>query len=450
MDTIVAVATPPGCGGVGVVRISGPLAYEIGLQITAQTALTPRYAHYLSFYSHHQMVLDQGLAIYFKAPHSFTGEDVIELQGHGSPVVLDQLVQSIVAFGARIARPGEFSERAFLNDKMDLTQAEAIADLIHAHSVTAARMAMRSLQGEFSAKITALNESLIRLRMYVEAAMDFPEEEIDVLSDGHIAASLNALIESLQQLRGATSQGVMMREGLSVAIVGPPNAGKSTLMNRLAERDVAIVTDIAGTTRDVMRERVLLDDVPIHVMDTAGLRETSDMIEQEGIKRAWRAAAEADVVLLVFDASLALSIESHLVSLREALGEHVPILVVLNKVDKAHHLSDSIQYVALDFSTVSISAKTGEGIDALKVMLKRLVGYQPTEGQFLARRRHLEALDGAYTLLLNGQSALSMHRAGELLAEDLRLAQQQLCEITGEFTSDDLLGHIFSSFCIGK
>lgn len=450
METIVAVATPPGYGGVGVVRVSGPDAYQIGLDVTARQVLTPRHAQYAYFYDQQQQILDQGLVLYFNAPHSFTGEDVIEFQGHGSPIVLDQLVQDIVCRGARVARPGEFSERAFLNDKMDLTQAEAIADLIHAHSVTAARMAMRSLQGEFSTRIATFNEALIKLRMYVEAAMDFPEEEIDFLSDGHITKTLHTLIQHLYDIRAAASQGVMMREGLSVVIVGPPNAGKSTLINHLAQKEVAIVTDIPGTTRDVMREHILIDDIPLHVVDTAGLRETDDVIEREGIKRAWHAAKQADAILLVFDGSVENTEEIYLEQLKATLSEAIPIVIIMNKVDKSTNTTTQSPSDQRGIPHVSLSAKTGQGLDELKMVLKTLVGYQSTEGQFLARRRHLQALDKAQALLLTGQSQLTSHRAGELLAEDLRLAHQTLCEITGEFTSDDLLGHIFSSFCIGK
>ncbi len=448
METIVAVATPPGCGGVGVVRVSGPEAYRIGLETTKRQALTHRQAHYVNFYTDDDQILDKGLILYFKAPNSFTGEEVVEFQGHGSPIVLDQLVQDIICRGARVARPGEFSERAFLNDKIDLTQAEAIADLIHAHSTTAARMAIRSLQGEFSQRIYDFNEQLIRLRLYVEAAIDFPEEEIDFLNDGHIAKTLRTLIDDLKAIRAATSQGVIMREGLSVVIVGPPNAGKSTLINYLAKRDVAIVTDIPGTTRDVMREHILLDDIPLHVIDTAGLRETEDVVEREGIKRAWREVEQADAILLVLDSNADQPSDGLYQQLQQKLGTSIPIVTVLNKIDKKKVIKEhSVRDEPLQ---VAVSAKTGAGMSQLKSILKTLIGYQPTEGHFLARRRHLEALDNALMLLSNGELQLAQHRAGELLAEDLRIAHRTLSEITGEFTSDDLLGCIFSSFCIGK
>jgi tRNA modification GTPase len=389
-------------------------------------------------------LVDQGLMLYFKAPNSFTGEDVIEIQAHGSPVVLDILIKESVVLGARLARPGEFSERAFLNDKIDLTQAEAIADLIQASSQTAARMAFRTLQGDFSKKINQLNEELIYLRLYVEAAIDFPEEEIDFLNDGKVARLLQSILDNLEIVRSEANQGVILREGLSLVIAGRPNAGKSTLINCLAGKDVAIVTEVAGTTRDVMREHILLDEIPVHIIDTAGLRDSDDLVEKEGIKRAWQELKQADCVLLVVDVNH--PEEYQLVSdeLRSALPKEIPIISVFNKIDTLGH-SPHVNEL-----TVYLSAKSGEGIDGLKKIIKQVVGYQPQEGHFLARRRHLNALDEAKKLLLIGQIQLGEHRAGELLAEDLRLAHQVLCEITGEFTSDDLLGKIFSSFCIGK
>ncbi|HHL3492578.1 TPA: tRNA uridine-5-carboxymethylaminomethyl(34) synthesis GTPase MnmE [Legionella pneumophila] len=444
VDTIVAIATPPGRGGVGIVRISGPNAYAIALCLNGNKALQPRLATFCSLYKANNEVLDQGLVLYFKGPHSFTGEDVVEIQAHGSPVVLDLLVKESIAAGARLARPGEFSERAFLNDKIDLIQAEAIADLIQASSDTAARMALKSLQGDFSKKINQLNEELIYLRMYVEAAIDFPEEEIDFLNDGNVSRLLQRIIERLEEIRSQANQGVLLREGLSLVIAGRPNAGKSTLINNLAGRDVAIVTEIAGTTRDVMREHILLDDIPLHIIDTAGLRDSDDLVEKEGIKRAWQELKRADCVLLVVDINNPEQQNSLLNELKLTLPNKVPIITVYNKIDTTKFSAKC------DEQTVYLSAKTGEGMGELKKVIKQVVGYQPTEGQFLARRRHLQALDEAKTLLLNGQAQLTNHKAGELLAEDLRLAHQILCEITGEFTSDDLLGKIFSSFCIGK
>ncbi len=443
-DTIVAIATPPGRGGVGIIRISGTLSYAIATQITSGKSLIPRRAVFSGFYSSGAELIDQGLALYFKAPHSFTGEDVVELQAHGSPVVLDILIRECVVLGARLARPGEFSERAFLNDKIDLTQAEAIADLIQASSQTAARMALSSLQGDFSKKIHHLNTQLIHLRLYVEAAIDFPEEEIDFLSDGKVAGLLNNVLDQLDNIRSQANQGAMMREGLSVVIAGRPNAGKSTLINQIAGRDVAIVTEIAGTTRDVMREHILLDDIPLHVIDTAGLRQSTDLVELEGIKRAWNELKIADCILYVEDISDANRDTSLLQEIKENISKEVPLITVFNKIDKNNNLKKA------EARQVYLSAKDGTGMEQLKALIKQVVGYQPAEGHFLARRRHLEALDEAKRLLLMGKNQLEEHKAGELLAEDLRLAHQALCEITGEFTSDDLLGEIFSSFCIGK
>ena len=446
IDTIVAVATPPGRGGVGIIRLSGPLAYTISQQLTAnQKSVVPRSVNYRSFFDNDGELIDQGLLVYFKAPHSFTGEDVIELQGHGAPIVMDRLIHACVLLGARLARPGEFSERAFLNDKIDLTQAEAIADLIDASSKTAARMAMRSLQGDFSKKINELSEQLIHLRLYVEAAIDFPEEEIDFLNDGKVSKMLNNILNDLDNIRASASQGAMLREGLSIVIAGRPNAGKSTLINCLAGREVAIVTDVAGTTRDVMREHILLDDIPLHLIDTAGLRESDDVVEKEGIKRAWQEVARADCLLMVIDVS---EPDDALSQLSEAihaqLPPKVPVIRIYNKIDQLEMPAKT------ENNDVYLSAKSADGLLLLKEKIKEVVGYQATEGQFLARRRHIEALDAAKTLLLAGQNQLAIHRAGELLAEDLRLAHLSLCEITGEFTPDDLLGEIFSSFCIGK
>ena len=444
VDTIVAIATPPGRGGVGILRLSGSKAYSIALQLNGNKSLQPRFASYCSFYTTNNELVDQGLMLYFKGPNSFTGEDVIELQAHGSPVVLDMLTKQCLLLGARLARPGEFSERAFLNDKIDLTQAEAIADLIQASSQTAARMAFRTLQGDFSKKIHHLNEQIIYLRLYVEAAIDFPEEEIDFLNDGKVERLLHAILEELETIRSQANQGVILREGLSIVIAGRPNAGKSTLINCLAGRDIAIVTEVAGTTRDVMREHILLDDIPLHIIDTAGLRDSDDIVEKEGIRRAWNELKQADCVLLVIDINDPDEQKNLSEEIKSALPKEVPIISIFNKID-TQELTPQIKK-----QSVYLSAKSGDGIDNLKTMIKKAVGYQPNEGQFLARRRHLHALDEAHNLLITGQKQLTEHRAGELLAEDLRLAHQVLGEITGEFTSDDLLGKIFSSFCIGK
>lgn len=443
-DTIVAIATPPGRGGVGIVRISGTKAYEIASQIANKKDLEPRQAIFSCFRSIDQQIVDQGLIVYFKAPHSFTGEDVIELHAHGSPFVLDVLVKTCITLGARIARPGEFSERAFLNDKIDLTQAEAIADLIQASSETAARMALNTLQGEFSNKINRLNEEIIHLRLYVEAAIDFPDEEIDFLSDGKVEALLIKVIDQLQIIRSQANQGAIIREGLSIVIAGKPNAGKSTLINLLAGRDVAIVTEIPGTTRDVMREHILLDEIPLHIVDTAGLRKSSDLVEQEGIKRAWNELKKADCVLYLVDLSDTDTDTVLLNEIKDYLDPNTPVITVFNKTDKVPKIQQK------SGNEIFLSAKEGTGVEDLKEAIKKVVGYQPTEGHFLARRRHLQALDEAKRLLDIGLVQLQNNKAGELLAEDLRLAHQVLGEITGEFSSDDLLGKIFSSFCIGK
>lgn len=444
VDTIVAVATPPGRGGVGILRLSGPRSHEIASQLYLKP-IVPRAVQHGFFYGNEGEVIDEGLLLYFKAPHSFTGEDVIELQVHGSPIVLDRLLQECVRLQARLAKPGEFSERAFLNDKMDLTQAEAIADLIAAHSEKAARMAVRSLQGDFSNAIHALNEKLIHLRLYVEASIDFSDEEIDVLTDGKITSMLEEALVTLTDIRARAHQGAMLREGLSVVIAGPPNAGKSTLMNRLAEREVAIVTDIAGTTRDVMREQVLIDDLPIHLIDTAGLRDSDDVVEKEGIKRAWDEVRRADCVLILMDIQHSKDawVDWH-DRVYDAILPHVPMIHVFNKIDA---LGETAR---IEKDVVYLSARSGEGLALLKTRIKDVVGYQPAEGQFLARRRHMDALDMAKTILLDGQKQWISHPALELLADDLRKAHLSLCEITGEFSSDDLLGKIFSSFCIGK
>lgn len=391
--------------------------------------------------------------LYFPAPASFTGEDVVELQGHGGPVILDQLVREAVHLGARPARAGEFSLRAFLNDRMDLTQAEAIADLIDAGTAEAARAAMHSLQGAFSREVNALVEGLIHLRMYVEAAIDFPEEEIDFLSDGKVATDLSALIEQLQRVMQEARQGQLLRDGMTVVIAGRPNAGKSSLLNQLAGHDAAIVTDIAGTTRDVLRETIQLDGMPLNVVDTAGLRESPDRVEQEGIRRAWREIRNADRLLVVADLAALDSITDDLRALlpdseAELTDLSVPVTLVLNKSDLVTALP---AVETLPWPCFPISARSGEGMTDLTDHLKQVAGYQDTDSsRFSARRRHLSALEAAMTALAKGQQQLAGHQAGELLAEDLRQAQKALEEITGAFSADDLLGRIFSSFCIGK
>ena len=450
-DTIVAQATPPGRGGVGILRISGARAAEVAQQLLGKLP-KPRYADYLPFTDADGSVLDQGIALWFPGPNSFTGEDVLELQGHGGPVILDLLLKRIVALpGVRIAQPGEFSERAFLNDKLDLAQAEAIADLIDASSEQAARSAVNSLQGGFSTRVNQLVEALTHLRIYVEAAIDFPDEEIDFLSDGKIEAQLNAVIADLDGVRAEARQGSLLREGMKVVIAGRPNAGKSSLLNALAGRDAAIVTDIAGTTRDVLREHIHIDGMPLHIIDTAGLREASDEVERIGIERAWQEIEQADRVLFMVDGTTTDATEAAAIwpDFVSRLPPELPITVVRNKADVTGEQPGLTEING--HAVIRLSARTSTGVDELRDHLKQSMGFAGNmEGGFLARRRHLQALELAATHLLQGKAQLLGAWAGELLAEELRLAQQALSEITGEFTSDDLLGRIFSSFCIGK
>ena len=445
-DTIAAVATPPGRGGIGVIRVSGPLSAAIAEAVGGPLP-SPRQAALRRFCAGDGAVIDEGIVLYFPAPHSFTGEDVLELQGHGGPVVMDLLLARVCELGARPARPGEFSERAFLNDKLDLAQAEAIADLIASDTAAAARAALRSLQGEFSQRVHALVEGLIELRMYVEAAMDFPEEEIDFLADGVIAARLRALREQLSALQAAAGQGRLLRDGMTVVIAGRPNAGKSSLLNHLAGREAAIVTAIPGTTRDVLREHISIDGMPLHVIDTAGLRDSDDPVEREGIRRAWAEIAAADRILMVVDDRLGLDREEQ--RLRERLPLATPVTVLYNKID----LSGGSPMVRDgEWGTeIRLSAKTEAGLELLREHLKACMGYHGgEEGVFMARRRHLDALERATAALDRAAYQLEVIRAGELVAEELREAQNALAEITGEFTSEDLLARIFSSFCIGK
>nr|WP_306242125.1 tRNA uridine-5-carboxymethylaminomethyl(34) synthesis GTPase MnmE [Gilliamella apis] len=450
-DTIVAQATPPGRGGVGILRVSGPKAQDVAKAVLGILP-KPRYAHYLPFLASDGTTLDEGIALFFPNPHSFTGEDVLELQGHGGPVILDLLLKRILDIpSVRIARPGEFSERAFLNDKLDLAQAEAIADLIDASSEQAAKSALSSLQGVFSKKINTLVEALIHLRIFTEAAIDFPEEEIDFLSDGKIAAELEQVIQRLNEVRQEAKQGSLLREGMKVVIAGRPNAGKSSLLNALAGRDAAIVTDIAGTTRDVLREHIHIDGMPLHIIDTAGLREASDEVERIGIERAWQEIDQADRVLFMVDSTTTneTNPEKLWPEFIERLPKNMPVTVIRNKADLT---GEPLGYSEQNgYCLIQLSARTGEGITLLRDHLKQVMGFtSSTEGGFLARRRHLQALEKAAEHLNNGQYQLTTFHAGELLAEELRLAQEALSEITGEFTSDDLLGRIFSSFCIGK
>lgn len=445
LDTIAAIATPPGRGGVGIVRVSGPASRKIAEQMLGHIPKV-RYAEYLPFKDQNNTVVDTGIALFFQKPHSFTGEDILELQAHGGPVVLDMLLKQVVACGARLARAGEFSEQAFLNNKIDLAQAEAVADLIAADSEDAARAAVRSLQGAFSQSIHALVENIIQLRLYVEAALDFPEEEIDFISDGKVAEQLNNIQQSLETVFKSARQGCLLREGMTLVIAGKPNAGKSSLLNQLAGHDAAIVTEIPGTTRDVMRVHIQIDGLPLHIIDTAGLRESTDPVEQEGIRRAWKEIEQADRLLLVLDDRN--HADDHL-AIEEKIPAHIGITRVFNKVDLTHR-QPGIKSTELG-TEIALSAKTGDGLDMLRAHLKHIMGYeQPGEGQFMARRRHLDALQAAEQNLQAAHHALHVLHAGELLAEELKQAQESLNQITGEFTSDDLLGRIFSSFCIGK
>lgn len=451
-ETIAAIATAPGRGGVGIVRISGPKAGKCAEAILGILP-KPRYAHYCAFRGPDGAVIDEGIGLYFSSPHSFTGEDVLELQGHGGPVVLDMLLQRCVQLGCRLARPGEFSERAFLNDKLDLAQAEAISDLIEASSAQAARNALRSLQGAFSQRVHELTEKLISLRIYVEAAIDFPEEEIDFLADGHVLAMLDDVRSQLSTVFQEANQGALLRDGMNVVIAGRPNAGKSSLLNALAGKDAAIVTEIAGTTRDVLREHIHIDGMPLHVVDTAGLRDTDDQVEKIGVQRALQAIEQADRILLVVDATAPEASDPFALwpEFLQQRPDSAHVTLIRNKVDLCDEPVALVTGVDGQV-TISLSAKTGgHGVELLREHLKACMGYQQTaEGSFSARRRHLEALQQASASLEHGRSQLTLAGAGELLAEDLRQAQQSLGEITGAFSSDDLLGRIFSSFCIGK
>jgi tRNA modification GTPase len=443
IDTIAAIATPSGNGGVGIIRISGGLVTEIATKLTKK-ALTPRTAQFSAFLDQDNAVIDSGIALYFPAPASYTGEDVLELQGHGGSVVLNMLLRQVLALGARLAKPGEFTERAFLNNKLDLAQAEAVADLITSSTEQSVRSAQRSMQGVFSEQINNLITELTELRIYIEAAIDFVDEEIDFLTDGVVENRLISLVQRLQDIQQTAKQGRLLRDGMTVVLAGKPNAGKSSLLNALAGHDAAIVTDIAGTTRDVLRERIQLDGMPLHIIDTAGLRESSNAIEQEGIRRAHEEIRKADKVLLLIDIR-----DTESQPLLDFIPENLDITTVYNKIDLAN-TAPKIQNTRSG-TQIYLSIKTGVGMDLLIQHLKQSVGYNDTaENIFIARTRHLEALKKGYELVQNALHQLQTTQASELVAEDLRQAQQALAEITGEFTSDDLLGKIFSSFCIGK
>lgn len=448
-DTIVASATPPGRGGLAVIRVSGPAAIEVARQV-AGSLPPPRRLSRRTLLAGDGLPVDDGMVVVFPAPRSFTGEDVVELHCHGGPVIVDLLLQSLLSSGARMARPGEFSRRAFLNDRMDLAQAEAVADLIEAGSSQAARAALRSLQGEFSDRVHRLAESVTELRVYVEAAMDFPEEEIDFLSDATVADRIEALSKAFTELTASATQGALLREGMTVVLAGAPNVGKSSLLNRLTGQPSAIVTHLPGTTRDVLRERISIEGMPLHVIDTAGLRDAVDPVEAEGVRRARQEMEKADLVLLLVDA--AETDPDTVIEMRDmSIPEEVPVTVVRNKVDLTSEPPGVRSPDGAGGPTIGISALHGQGIADLRRHLEERVGYEPAaEGAMSARRRHLDALDRARGHVRRGAIQLLEHGAPELMAEELRLAHHCLGEITGEISSEDLLGRIFSSFCIGK
>lgn len=448
-DTIVAAATPPGRGGVGVVRVSGTRAPEIAATLAGELP-EPRRATLASFRDAAGDAIDIGIALFFPAPHSYTGEHVLELQGHGGPVVLERLIERCLELGARRARPGEFTERAFHNGKVDLAQAEAVADLIDAGSREAARAAMRSLQGEFSGMVQGLTDALIDLRTYVEAAIDFPEEEVDFLGDEALHARLAGVRAHFDAVSAAAGQGRLLRDGITVVLAGRPNSGKSSLLNRLAGYDAAIVTAVPGTTRDVLRERIDIDGLPLHVLDTAGLRDSDDAVEREGVRRAAAEMARADRVLFVIDSADdpgAMAFDEQ----RARLPADVPVTLVFNKIDLVPGLPHGNGNGAGEPPRVYVSAEQGTGLADLRAHLKASVSFlTAASGTISARRRHLEALARARACVETAASELQERRAGELVAEELRQAQRALEEITGAFGPEDLLGRIFGSFCIGK
>ena len=443
LDTIAAIATASGAGGIGIVRVSGSAAQSIAEAILGSCP-APRHAAYLDFKQADDELIDRGIAIFYPNPHSYTGEDVLELQGHGGTALMQILLARCIALGARQAEPGEFTRRAYLNDKIDLAQAEAVADVINAATYEAAKSAVRSLSGEFSQRINALLLRLIDLRMFVEACLDFPEEEIDFITQGRVAEKLDAIVTELVSVFAKAKQGSLLREGINVVLVGQPNVGKSSLMNQLAGEEIAIVTPIAGTTRDTIKNAIQINGVPLHVIDTAGLRETEDEVEKFGIARTWRATETANIALLLIDAAHGITETEK--SILARLPQEICKIWVHNKIDVANELAFSEE---VDMTThIYLSAKTGEGVDLLKNHLLKLAGYQNnSEGVFMARARHLEALANVEVHL---SSASMQIKFAELVAEELRLAQESLSSITGEFTPDDLLGEIFSKFCIGK
>jgi len=444
-DTIAAIATPHGVGGIGVIRISGSQA-KIIAETIINKELSSQNRLFTSFYDQQKQAIDHGIVLFFKSPHSFTGEDVIEFQGHGGPVIQDMLLQEINALGARSAKPGEFSERAFLNDKIDLTQAEAIADLIESGSQAAAKAAMRSLQGDFSKQIHLITDQIINLRCYIEASLDFSEEEIDFLAEGNIEEKLNIINEDIKIIIKEAENGRRLNEGLTLAIAGLPNAGKSSLLNCLTGYETAIVTPIEGTTRDIISEQISLNGVPIKVLDTAGLRETHDIVEQAGIKKAWSAIKNADVVLLLVDAEKGFTEDDEVII--KALKDQ-KIAIVFNKIDLLKQQKNNTKNKK-NIAELKISTINKQGIDELIHWVTGTSQNLNENNTILARRRHLDALLQAQKSIITAIQLFNQTQSGELVAEDLRAAQKSLNEITGEFNTEDLLGKIFSSFCIGK
>ncbi|MBL8197604.1 MAG: tRNA uridine-5-carboxymethylaminomethyl(34) synthesis GTPase MnmE [Chromatiales bacterium] len=452
--TIAGRATPPGRGGIAVIRASGPGVQQIAVAMLGRCP-QPRHAELRDFLDAEGQAIDTGIALFFPGPDSYTGEDVLELQCHGGVVVTELLLERVLALGARMARPGEFSERAFLNDKLDLLQAEAVADLIDAGSRAAARAAQRSLRGDFSAAVLALNEEVTGLRVYIEAAIDFPDEEIDLLSDSELRQRIAVVAASFARLEKTTRQGCLLRDGLHVVLAGRPNSGKSSLFNALAGYAAAIVTSQPGTTRDLIREQINIDGLPLHVVDTAGLRSTLDPVEQEGVARTRAQLGVADLALLVIDASGNASGDAgEPADLAGLLGEipaGIPVLVVRNKIDLSGEPPGTAPESLGGHRVLRVSALTGAGLDELRLAIKTLAGFSdPAEGTVIARQRHLDTLQRAQTHFAAGCRVLEERQAGELFAEELLQVQNALAEITGEFGSDDLLGRIFSSFCIGK
>lgn len=453
-DTIVAIATPTGRGGIGIVRVSGPQSATIVAKMIKKIPRN-RYAEYTKIYDSEDNVIDESIVIFFKNPHSFTGEDVVEFQCHGGPFLLDSIVQEVLKFeSTRLAKPGEFTERAFLNGKIDLTQAEAIADIINANSITASQNAVKSLQGDFSILINNLGNEIIKLRTYVEATIDFPDESIDFISDGRVVEGINNLLSITQNILQSSKQGVLLKEGLDVVIAGKPNSGKSSLLNALCNDDTrAIVTDVEGTTRDVIRENINLDGLLINIIDTAGLREiTEDIVEQIGINKAWNVINESNMILFVYDISRIDNKDqiSLFNEIRNKTNNKIPFTIIINKIDKTSNFS--IPEIFNNYPTIQLSAKTKEGVNKLIEHLKQIVGYQEnnTESVFSARRRHVKALENIENCLQIAKQHIEISKSFELAAEELLTSQNEINKILGNFTPDDLLTEIFSTFCVGK